>query len=158
MKLLNIGASIVFLLIYFFLIFWLLPHFLADLAIDFSIREEGIPAKYQLLIQSFLLYFLGFLVLFVFRPGEAFKTSSLIALILLSGFIVSFIAAFLAGANFWYFLAFLVYFAPSTIAENRKHHNYLAILFTNLFLGWTIIGWVVALIWSGTSVHEKRVD
>lgn len=44
------------------------------------------------------------------------------------------------------------YFVPTIIAFKRKHHNATAILVVNLFLGWTFIGWVVALIWSCTAV------
>ena len=39
-----------------------------------------------------------------------------------------------------------VYFLPALIAALRRHHNQNAIFLTNLFFGWTVIGWVVALI------------
>jgi pilus assembly protein TadC len=39
------------------------------------------------------------------------------------------------------------YFIPSIVAYNRKKRNKEAILILNLFLGWTVIGWVGALIW-----------
>jgi len=52
------------------------------------------------------------------------------------------------------FVLLIVYFIPSIIVLVRRHHNGLAIGFTNLFLGWTIIGWVVAIIWSGTAVKK----
>lgn len=42
-------------------------------------------------------------------------------------------------------------FAPTIIALFRDHINTLAIFATNLLLGWTGIGWVVALIWSLTN-------
>jgi hypothetical protein len=47
-------------------------------------------------------------------------------------------------------LAFLSlsYFLPSTIAALRRSENYAAILALNLLLGWTILGWVGALVWS----------
>ena len=45
---------------------------------------------------------------------------------------------------------FLLYFLPSVIALFRRHHNYNAIAVCNLLLGWTVIGWIVALIWSFT--------
>jgi hypothetical protein len=38
-----------------------------------------------------------------------------------------------------------LYFLPAIIAAVRHTHNSLGILFLNLFLGWTFIGWVVAL-------------
>jgi hypothetical protein len=46
-----------------------------------------------------------------------------------------------------------VYFVPTIIAGSRKHRNSAGIFFLNLFLGWTLIGWVGALIWS---VWKKR--
>jgi hypothetical protein len=40
------------------------------------------------------------------------------------------------------------YFLPTIIAGSRKHHNWLAIGLTNFFFGWTVIGWIISLIWS----------
>jgi len=42
------------------------------------------------------------------------------------------------------------YFLPTIIALLRGHRNALAIFLLNFFLGWTFIGWVVALVWSAT--------
>jgi hypothetical protein len=48
---------------------------------------------------------------------------------------------------FLYLLSFLlIYFLPFIVGRNRK--DYLRILILNLFLGWTFIGWVAALIWA----------
>ncbi|MDQ0393127.1 superinfection immunity protein [Labrys monachus] len=44
----------------------------------------------------------------------------------------------------------LFYFLPWVIALLRGHRNSTAIFVLNLFLGWTFIGWVVALVWSFT--------
>ena len=41
-----------------------------------------------------------------------------------------------------------LYFLPTIIAVARKRPNALAIFLLNFFLGWTFIGWVVALVWS----------
>ena len=41
-----------------------------------------------------------------------------------------------------------LYFVPTIIAVVRKQPNSLAIFIVNLLLGWTVIGWVVALVWS----------
>lgn len=43
-----------------------------------------------------------------------------------------------------------IYFAPTIVAWGRKNHTS-AIFVLNLFLGWTVIAWVVALamaLWS----------
>lgn len=45
-------------------------------------------------------------------------------------------------------LGILFYFLPSFIAFRKGHKNKWAIFFLNLFLGWSFIGWVVALVWS----------
>lgn len=49
----------------------------------------------------------------------------------------------------------LLYFIPAIIAIARRHHNAMAIFLTNLFLGWSVIGWIVALIWAFTSVERR---
>jgi len=43
---------------------------------------------------------------------------------------------------------FVMYFLPSIIALARSKRDTLAIFLLNFFLGWTIIGWIVALVWA----------
>ena len=43
---------------------------------------------------------------------------------------------------------------PTFIAFNRDHLQKIPILLVNLFLGWTIIGWIAALIWACTTPRE----
>jgi hypothetical protein len=43
---------------------------------------------------------------------------------------------------------FVMYFLPSIIALARGKRDIFAIFLLNLFLGWSVIGWVVALIWA----------
>ncbi len=45
-------------------------------------------------------------------------------------------------------LGFALYFLPSIIALARSKRNLVAILLLNFFLGWTAIGWIIALIWA----------
>jgi len=45
-------------------------------------------------------------------------------------------------------LGFVMYFLPSIIALARSKRDITAILLLNFFLGWTMIGWVVALVWA----------
>jgi len=45
-------------------------------------------------------------------------------------------------------LIFALYFLPTLIAFLRQHKNKLAIFLLNLLLGWTVLGWVVSLVWS----------
>lgn len=39
-----------------------------------------------------------------------------------------------------------LYFLPSLIAVARRTHNVTGIFLFNLFLGWTGVGWVIALL------------
>jgi hypothetical protein len=48
-------------------------------------------------------------------------------------------------------LTIAFYFLPTIIAWVRGHYNRVAILALNLLLGWTVVGWVVALVWSFTN-------
>lgn len=47
-----------------------------------------------------------------------------------------------------------LYFAPLISATMREHSNRAPIGLLNLFLGWTLIGWVGALIWSYSAKPE----
>lgn len=42
----------------------------------------------------------------------------------------------------------LGYVAPALIAEGRRHRRAKIIAVLNVTLGWTIIGWVIALWWA----------
>jgi hypothetical protein len=46
------------------------------------------------------------------------------------------------------------YFIPGIVASVRKHRNRTAIGILNLLLGWTLIGWVAALVWALTADVE----
>ena len=50
------------------------------------------------------------------------------------------LAGILAGLPF--------YFLPSIIAFIRKKRQKNAIFLLNIFLGWTCIGWIIAIIWA----------
>lgn len=41
-----------------------------------------------------------------------------------------------------------VYFLPAIVAKMRNNKDFTAILVLNIFLGWTLLGWVVALVWA----------
>lgn len=46
-------------------------------------------------------------------------------------------------------LATVMYFLPSILGHNKR--NAAGIFLVNLFLGWTVIGWVIALFWACTA-------
>ena len=48
-------------------------------------------------------------------------------------------------------VAIAFYFLPAAVAMKRNHPNGGAIFALNLFLGWTFLGWVIALVWSFTN-------
>ena len=43
---------------------------------------------------------------------------------------------------------FLLYFLPSILALARSKRDTVSIFVLNFLLGWTAIGWVVALVWA----------
>lgn len=53
------------------------------------------------------------------------------------------------------FILVALYFVPTIVAWGRKNHTS-AIFALNLFLGWTLLGWVVALVMALWSNHAKE--
>lgn len=53
-----------------------------------------------------------------------------------------------AGGFVMLAIIFGIYFLPTIVGWN--HRNGPAILVLNFFLGWTLIGWVLALVWACT--------
>ncbi len=51
-------------------------------------------------------------------------------------------------------ISLVIYFLPFIIALMRKHPQKVAIFFLDLFLGWSFVGWVIALVWS--FIKEKN--
>ena len=49
-----------------------------------------------------------------------------------------------------------LYLIPALVAYNRQHPNAGAILILNLLLGWTVVGWIVSLVWASTAVRTTR--
>lgn len=78
-----------------------------------------------------ILAFVNFAVLLPISMGN----NGLAALALV-GFVISSIA---------------LYFSPSIVASKRDHPKWTALMALNLFLGWTLIGWVAALVWALSS-------
>jgi hypothetical protein len=48
-------------------------------------------------------------------------------------------------------ISILMYFLPAIIASKKKKRNATAIGVLNLLLGWTVVGWIVSLIWALTN-------
>jgi len=45
-------------------------------------------------------------------------------------------------------IGIVIYFIPTIVALNKKHVNTTPIILVNVLLGWSLIGWVVALVWA----------
>ena len=50
----------------------------------------------------------------------------------------------------------VLYFLPAIIASNRNHSNGGSIFILNLFLGWTFLGWIGALVWAFSDNTRER--
>ena len=49
---------------------------------------------------------------------------------------------------------FGIYLAPSIVAAVRGHHRWPWIGFLNFATGWTVAGWITALVWSVTTTRQ----
>lgn len=50
-------------------------------------------------------------------------------------------------------LGILLYFLPSIVGRDQR--NFAGIFILNLLLGWTLVGWVVALVWAVTKETQS---
>ena len=66
-----------------------------------------------------------------------------------TGFLVLFVLILVA--------TLILYPVPLIIAACRRHPNTVPILLVNLFLGWTFVGWFIALVWACTSTSKPTV-
>ncbi|MDL1888951.1 superinfection immunity protein [Nitrospirales bacterium NOB] len=53
-------------------------------------------------------------------------------------------------------LSLILYFLPTIVASARSHHNTLAIFVLNLLTGWTILGWIIAIVWACTRAQPQQ--
>ncbi len=63
-----------------------------------------------------------------------------------------------SGGGAGFLILIVLYFVPSIVAYFRSHHNTMAIGALNLLLGWTVIGWIAAMVWALTVVQRREVD
>lgn len=85
------------------------------------------------------------------RPSTRAVWITVLLLVLL-GYITQIDGGQKASAAFFVLapLAAATYLLPSFVAYKRARRNSTAILLLNLLLGWTFIGWVLALVWATT--------
>ena len=53
-----------------------------------------------------------------------------------------------AGVGVLFAILLIPYLFPAIIAYSRRHPSCHAILALNVLLGWTLIGWVVSIVWA----------
>lgn len=49
----------------------------------------------------------------------------------------------------------VLYFTPTLIACKRNHARLPGIVALNILLGWTFVGWIVALVWALTGAKRR---
>ncbi len=54
-------------------------------------------------------------------------------------------------------LAF-IHFLPMIIALKRNHKNKIPIILINIFLGWSLVGWVIALVWATKKNENVMIE
>lgn len=67
--------------------------------------------------------------------------------------LLSLLAAFLAFTVF-----ICLYLLPTFIAYRKDKKDKLAILLINIFLGSTLVGWVIALVWALTEDKKSKTE
>ena len=78
---------------------------------------------------------------------------------ILGYFVIAILISLLAGdaaTGFAVALILGIYFLPDWIAQSRGHPNRGSIFVLNLFLGWTFLGWVAALIWANSFIDKGK--
>ena len=55
------------------------------------------------------------------------------------------------------FCLFLMYWLPTVVAIARRTPSALGVAALNFFLGWTVIGWFLALVWALAAYPAERV-
>jgi divalent metal cation (Fe/Co/Zn/Cd) transporter len=56
------------------------------------------------------------------------------------------------------FIGLFISFMPTLVAYSRKTKNRIPVMIINIFLGWTLIGWVIALAMAYShEVEPKKV-
>jgi S1-C subfamily serine protease len=67
-----------------------------------------------------------------------------------------------SGTNFLWVLIIIVlagaYFIPTIVAWKKRHENAVAVTLVNVFLGWSVIAWIITLIWALDKKHWKTTS
>lgn len=106
-------------------------------------HSDEIPVWGKWLIASFIIIPLA---AFLISAGAIPKAGHFLSVKIGNTF--DWIGSLLPGATSLLFFASLIclYFYPTILGQPSKRRS--AIFLTNLFFGWTLIGWIIALIWA----------
>ena len=89
----------------------------------------GLGFKNPIVIILTSIIVLFFLALFIFNP-------------------VSRSSAYAYGMAFVFWICAYIYMLPSIIALSNRHPHFVPILLLDMFIGETIVAWIIALIWA----------
>ncbi len=57
------------------------------------------------------------------------------------------------------FLAVGGYLLPTLVATSRGTKSFWGVLILNIFLGWTLLGWLIAFVWAfGRTQRDDRIE
>lgn len=73
--------------------------------------------------------------------------SLLLLLLILAPVVIQWLFGFVALIVMTVF-PLVLYFLPTFVAQTRDHDNVMAIGVANFFFGWTVVGWILCLIWA----------
>ena len=55
-----------------------------------------------------------------------------------------------AGGFLFLVVCVAIYVLPCFVAQKRRHRNANAIMALDILAGWTVAGWIIAMVWSLT--------
>lgn len=108
-----------------------------------KISKKYYPSFITIAIISYIIYVALFVCVVGFIEAWDIRFSKVIGLIF-------------GGGIFSLFYTY-IYFLPYLIANKKEHLQKRAIYILNIFAGWTIVAWIVALIWANTEQKKTVV-
>ena len=63
-----------------------------------------------------------------------------------------------AGVIIFLVLFIVLYFLPTIVASHRKHLSVNSIFVRNLFVGWSVIFWVISVVWALKNEPKKSLQ
>ena len=72
--------------------------------------------------------------------------------------VIAGLVALIAASNFMSAIMIIIYFIPTGIAIKKEHVDKSNIILLNVLVGWTLIGWIVALVWAARTVEKNEIS